>query len=488
MIYNLPFSFSGARLLFFVFALSGLGMPGMLKAEVMFSYNENLSDPRQADDAFIENRSVYFFWDDGSGTNQASGFSCCEWKSGPGSHERFATNVQSGNHSDGVMVDLSNHYPGSVNKASFVVSGVTHDALFVVSRTSDFEPLNLTSSGPIIVRNNGQVIENLKITAGTETDCAIKINNFSDVTIRNVEIAHANVGICAYDSPGVTISTAKIYSTSAPERGPHCLHGETYCDSTNRDGRANADSRLNIRFVRSGNSTVEFAELDKGGSGVSAVSSPNVEIHDLRCLDARGPYPRGNCVQFAGSNNGVLKNFYSLNIKDVSHELDNINMFNSDNAHISHGLLDGSFSINGVGIIADSGSDDLTITDVDFVRTTNAAVAVWAGETVKVGRNFRVDNVRVKDTSCITRDEDLPPSSGGLAVSVHPEAVNPIVTNTVYWNHCRPQASYCTSSGCRSAAGGVFDIQEENFVLKDPLQLLFPWEEAKPVITNVISR
>jgi len=468
-----------------VFTLAFLS--GVAHAELKFSYNQNLNNVQVVDGGVIQTTSVYFFWEDETGVAQVTDFNCCNWVSGAGSNERFAVEAVTETSENSFLIDLSDQYPGSTRQVSIHVNGIEKNATFLVGRTPDYQPVQLASSGPIVVATDGQVIENLRFDTDFNTDCAIKIVEKNNVVIRNVEIAHKNTGICIFDSQGTSVSFAKITSSSAPEKGPHCLPGETYCDENNRENRADPDTRISIKLVRSDNTSFEFIDMEKGSSGLYIVRSAYVDIHDLRCIDSRGPYPRGQCVQFNKSDNGVLRNFYVKNYFDISNAEDNINMYDSDNGHVSHGLVDGNYSINGVGVIADLGSHDMVISHVDFIRTTNAAINNWTREDDLVGRNFTADNVRIKDTTCVTSDRGLPPSSGALAIALHPAADNPSIS-AVYWNHCRSSAVWCVTSDCRRGDGGSFDIREENFQLKDPLQLLFPWQESKPVITDITVR
>jgi hypothetical protein len=382
-----------------------------------------------------------------------------------------------------LKIDFTNYKPGSVRKlqAQSSSGNVTHS--FTIVRPDNFQPIVLTDSGPVDVEHDGQKIENLRINTSTSHSCAISVRNRKNVVIRNVEISHKNSGICVFGSDNILIQNVKIVSSSSPETGPHCKLGISNCN-LNRDGRADSSTRLNMWFNNSHNATVEFAYLEKGSSGIYLYKSDDSKLSDIHCFDARGPYPRGNCVQWDNSNRGILKNFYIKNIKDVSHELDNVNLWKSDNATISHGLVDGNFSVNGVGVIADNSSDNTVISDVDFTRVSVAAVNVYSSTAATVGKNFQVRNVRVRDTSCEARD-NLKPSSGGLAFAVHPSAINPSFTNSIYWNHCRQQASWCVSSSCRKASGGIFDIKEKYFELKTPLKLQFDWEVSKPTITSL---
>jgi len=345
-------------------------------------------------------------------------------------------------------------------------------SIFVLTNQSLAQTIRLKSSGPVKATRDGQIIQNLRISASQSQSCAIEVSGFENVQIRNVEILHKNLGICVNDAPGTKIENARVISSSAPVQGPHCKFGVNNCDR-DKENQAYADHRLNIAVRRSDNVIINNAYLEKGAGGLWFDRSHNSVARNIQCFDARGPYPKGNCALWGKSNNGLLENFYSKNIKEISHDLDIINAFDSDGLTVRNGLVDGAFSINGVAVIADAYSDNLTVSNVDFTRTTNAAFIVWAGNKTespeKVGKNFTAYNLRVKDTSCTTR-YDVPPSSGGIVFGAHPSAINPSISNVTYWNHCRSQVT----GSSRFNKVGV----EKDFSLRDPFIASFPWEEG----------
>jgi len=160
-------------------------------------------------------------------------------------------------------------------------------------------------------------------------------------------------------------------------------------------------------------------------------------------------------------------------------------MYESDNVEVSDGLIDGNYSVNGVGVIADTGSDNAVVRNIDIINTTVVGVSVWSNDENNIGRNFLAENIRVKDTSCSSRDGRVP-SSGGLAFAAHPNSENPQFLNSQWFNHCRSTVIWCSPGGsCRQRSGGVADIREEDFEPKQPLELIFPWEVSRPVITEL---
>jgi len=423
-----------------------LGFGSTVQADLQFSYSEDLSNAAPVQDAAIEARVVYLF-DDAGGASVA----CCNWVRGPGSRSRGEPLSATLGAGESLQVDLSDYPPGGVFNARLGSGDAKENNVFTITRPSNFDALELQDSGAIVASEDGQIIENLRIDSGKDDDCAITVKGHKDVVIRNVYITHKRVGICLNSAENALIQNAKVVSTSAPKKGPHCKFGVKDC-RRNKADRADADDRINIIV--------------------------NNESHDLivEHVEMENAFVR--------SHYSSLKNFYTKNILDVSHDLDIINMYESDFVTISHGLVDGSYGRNAAGAIADKGSDNATIANVDFIRTSGMAVAVASGSgkegNATVGEDFLAKNIKVSDTSCIARDKK-PPSSGGLVVWIKPAADNPVVENLRFHNHCREHAVWCLNPKCRKkndGKGGKFDIKEskEELILRDPLQLIFDWE------------
>jgi len=446
--------------------LLSLGFASASQAELQFSYNENLANSQPVEGASIEARIIHVF--DSRNVENLTipvEVTCCEWVKGPGSQtaEQPAALPSARLSTIGGIartIDLSGLPVGGVFVATSGSGDASISSEFSIQRRSDRVLLQLEESGPVSASFDGQVIENLRINTSQKQRCAISVKGHKDVVIRNVHITHKGAGICLNDAENASIQKALVVSTSAPKTGPHCNFGVENCNSDDV--------------------TIEHVETEKGASGILIEKSDNVHVSELRCFDIRGPYPRGSCLSFVRSDHGSLSNFYSKNIQDVSHDLDIINMWKSDHVTVSDGLVDGSYGRNAAGVIADDSSDFVTVSNVDFVRTSNTATAVASSRgNETVGKNFVAENIRVKDTSCLARD-GRPPSSGSLVVWIQGGADHPRVSNYQYVNHCRKYAVYCLNKSCRTRNGGVggkFDIREEDFQLKEPLQLMFDWQQ-----------
>lgn len=326
---------------------------------------------------------------------------------------------------------------------------------------------------PIKTTQNGQTIKNKIIYANIKDPCGIKVDGHDDVKIENVTIYHANVGICVSGAKGIKIKNIRLINLAAPDSGPHCVRdGNKLKPSKECWGtrNASADRRLGIYIKNSSNATVTDIYAAQASSGVYAVSSPKTHISEIRCFDSRGPFPRGQCVQFNGSNDSSVTTFYAKAYFNQSHSEDTFNAYNSHRVKFEDGLVDGNYSINGVGIIADSGSDDMIVHDVDIIHSSVSGVSVYANKAK--AKNFKGSKIRVKDTQCHSRKGGKP-SSGGLVIAAQPGTPNFSFDDVIFWNHCRGSggAVWCRSgdSGCKGLpedtkqGGSMTNIREQNF-------------------------
>ena len=86
------------------------------------------------------------------------------------------------------------------------------------SATAQSCSATLTDSGPLEIRENGRIVENLRITS-TNGD-VIRIVNATDVIIRNVEIFHAGgAGIRIQNADRTQVDNVSITNTGAPPFG-----------------------------------------------------------------------------------------------------------------------------------------------------------------------------------------------------------------------------------------------------------------------------
>ncbi len=271
-------------------------------------------------------------------------------------------------------------------------------------------------SGPVTVTHNNQVIRGLAIT--TTNGPGITVNGFSGVVIANVTIHHSGgAGIAVAFAPALTIRDADIVFDGAPAAGANPSAYDNNIDCLKSPG-------LTVRNVR----------LTRGSSGIYLNQCSGSTLSSIEGHDQRGPFPRGQLVQWDNSDHGSLANFSDENTLATSWTEDNVNVYQSQYVTIRDGLVDTNTSPSGDGVIADNLSGHVLVENVDAVHQSNGCFGVYGGGEHDVS----FVHTRCADTICM-----LPrgaPLSGSLAWSVDPTAVKGDlnITASRYDNLCNP--------------------------------------------------
>lgn len=304
----------------------------------------------------------------------------------------------------------------------------------------------LTDSGPITVARDDQVIENVRINASNGH--GITVINKRNVVIRNCLIQHRNgAGIFFRNSPGIRIENCHIIHTGAPASGPNP-----------------SETLNNITGEISPGAVIDNVRLEKGSSGIYLTDSPNAVLTRVEGRDFRGPFPRGQLVQFSRSHNSRLENFSSINGRESWVE-DNLSAWRSSNVVFRNGYLEGNNSPSGVGVMFeqdDGASSGGLVEDVHLIKMGNGAVSAYPG------RNVIFRNIGVRDNICTDQGRGTP-LSGGLSFSGSPSSSNLRVENSRYFNLCH------IVLWDRQAFSFV-ELKQENFALKTPFKARFGWE------------
>lgn len=271
-------------------------------------------------------------------------------------------------------------------------------------------------SGPITVTRNGQVIHDLVITSTSGP--AIFINGFSGVQIANVVIHHdGGAGIALASAPSVSIRNADIVFDGAPQAG------------------ANPSSfDNNIDCYASPGLVVSNVRLTRGSSGIFLNQCNGSKLTNIEGHDQRGPFPRGQLVQWANATGGSIAHFSDENSLANSWTEDNVNVYESSGITISDGLVDTNNSPSGDGVIADYLSHDVLVSGVDAVHQGNGCFGIYGGGEA---------NITFSHTRCSSNYCTLPrgnPLSGSLAWSVDPTAItgNLNIKASSYAGLCNP--------------------------------------------------
>jgi len=303
----------------------------------------------------------------------------------------------------------------------------------------------LTDSGPVEATQDGQIIENLRITSSSGT--ALKVAGRSNVIIRNVEVRHAGgTGIDVSDSPNTTIESVSVEHTGAPASG------------------ANSDSNLNnIACYASPGITIKNTRVTRGSSGVYLHLCQDSVLQFLEGHDFRGPFPRGQLVQWNESHNGLLEDF-SVENPTGSWPEDNVNVYKSTGLTIRRGLVDGNNCPSGVGVIFDGDTSTGLVEDVDAIRMGNGCFSNYAGAE---GNVFR--RTRCRENICEDQGRGKP-GSNALMWAGKPGLSKLRIEQSEYFASCNgnllwPQESF-----------EVAELEQKDFTLRLPIRVQFCWE------------
>ncbi|MEZ4369168.1 MAG: right-handed parallel beta-helix repeat-containing protein [Polyangiaceae bacterium] len=303
----------------------------------------------------------------------------------------------------------------------------------------------LTDSGPIKATADNQVIEGLRITSTSGP--AIDIDGHNGVVVRNVEIVHSGgVGIRVANSDDVVLDHVSIEHTGAPVMGAN----------------SSADL-LNISCYQSARLKVTGARLTRGSSGIYLQSCPDSKLSFIEGHDFRGPFPRGQIVQWNASDSGVLEDF-SVENPPGSWPEDNVNVYKSLNALIRRGLVDGNNSPSGVGVIFDGDTSTGRVEDVDAIRMGNGCFSNYAGAD---GNVFL--RTRCRENICTDQGRGVP-SSNALMWAGKPGLSALHIEQSKYYASCNGNVVWPND------AFSVLELREEDFALRGPIRVDFCWE------------
>jgi hypothetical protein len=307
-------------------------------------------------------------------------------------------------------------------------------------------PCTLKDSGPVTASQDGQVIEGLRIVAMGIP--AIRVNGHSKVTLRNLDIRHSGApGISFSSADDIVIENVSVEHTGAPASGAN----------------PSAD-RVNIVGSNSSRVRIKGARLRRGSSGIYLTASPDSLLQMIEGYDFRGPYPRGQLVQWDTSDNGVLEDFSVIN-PPTSWPEDDVNAYRSKNMTIRRGLVDGDNSPSGVGVIFDNTGSFGLVEDVDAVRMGDGCFSDYdAG----VGVTFR--RTRCRDNICTDQGRGVPLSNALMWAGHGDGSKCCVIEQSVYFNSCNDNLVWPMS------AFDMVGLTKSDFTPRPALQQTFCWE------------
>ncbi|MFE1601563.1 right-handed parallel beta-helix repeat-containing protein [Methylobacterium sp. ID0610] len=297
-------------------------------------------------------------------------------------------------------------------------------------------PTTLTRHDGTVVAKSGDVIKDLDIYVSDGE--GITLDDADNVTISNVRIHYNGAGtsgegsgISALNADGLKIDHVEIFDAGAPASGAE--------RSTEHNG---------IALYQSPGAQVSAVTIHDASTGIYLQDSPNAILTGIEGYDMRGPYPRGQLVQFNRSGNSSLENFYVHNDAATSWVEDNINVGDSNNVTIKNGLIDGNNSPSGQGVIFENSTGGL-VQNVDVMHMGNGGFADYGS-----GNTF--DHVRSFDNFATDQGRGQPMSNGlifGLANDT-------TVTNASYQNPGAPQNIVYGEAWENGTFGGTFSATE----------------------------
>ena len=335
---------------------------------------------------------------------------------------------------------------------------------------------SLTPSGPVQASANGQVIEGLDITA-TGTANGVRVNGFSGVTVRNCRIRHATGrGILAISAPSLRIEDVDILCTGAPAAGP------------------NPNSNMNnVELQSCGNAIVQRVRCRNGSSGIYVVTSGAVQVRFIEGYNFRGPFPRGQVVQFNRCTAPVLEDFSCENQGNVAWTEDNVNFYGCTNPTCRRGFIRGNNSPSGQGVIVENGTGGSggLIEDVDVVYWGNGAfmangrssgVKFWrcrARDGIDNGPNNSVGKADYQGAAMPDWAAFLGslrrglPSSGSEAFFAYQTA-----QRNIEFHQCQHFNLPRSGVAWDQSRMSVREFAKVNFTPRAPIRLVMPWETS----------
>lgn len=299
----------------------------------------------------------------------------------------------------------------------------------------------LTESGAVAASYDGQVFEYLRITSTSGP--AVLVDGFADVVIRHCEIHHSGgPGIDFADAPGIRIEDTAVIHEGAPPAG------------------ANPTSELNdIQGRTSSGVVIERVRVVRGSSGVYLQDCPGAQVRFVEGHDHRGPFPRGQVVQFNRCDGALLEDFSAENPADTSWTEDNVSVYQSANVTVRRGLVDGNNSPSGVGIMFElsDGSMGGLAEDVDAIRQGNGCFSAYPGIDVTFRRTRSRDNI------CTDQGRGAP-LSDGLAWAGSPDSSGLRIEDSRYH-------SLCAGLVWDQDVFAAVELTEEDFAPRAPLRL-----------------
>lgn len=253
------------------------------------------------------------------------------------------------------------------------------------------------SYGGIIINRNNQIVQNTRITVNGGTACVFN-SGFSGVKYLN--------SICHHSWP-----TDAGGSTNANGRGYEGFSNDNlliknvkfFKDFAPAVGAGTNENNVHI-YVEGGTGvTVDNVYGIDGSSGAIFRTLTNATLQGSRFDNMRGPFPKGQAVQFSDVTNPIVQDFFFWQNNDVAWSEDTINIGGtSSGGAVRRGLIVGVNSPTGSGVQLENSGTPVPVTTVDILNWNSGAVGTEAnGSGIGLGTTFTT--VRARDNTLYSR-------------------------------------------------------------------------------------
>ena len=153
----------------------------------------------------------------------------------------------------------------------------------------------------------------------------------------------------------------------------------------------------NIHGIGSHGAIIERVRVHGGSTGIELHGCAGARLRSVSARNVRGPYPRGQCVQFSQCNAASLIDFHCQNDGNRSWPEDSISVWRSADVTVRDGLVDGNNAPNGVGVMFENDAPSATgglVADVDAIHMGGGCFSGYPA------RNLRMERVRCGWNHC----------------------------------------------------------------------------------------
>ena len=230
----------------------------------------------------------------------------------------------------------------------------------------------------------------------------------------------------------------------------------------------------NIHGIGSSGAVIDRVRVQGGSTGIELHGCHKARLRSISARNMRGPYPRGQCVQFSQCDASSLSDFYCRNEANRSWPEDSISVWRSAHVSVRDGLVDGNNAPNGVGIMFENdraGATGGVVADVDAVRMGGGCFSGYPA------RELRMERVRCGWNHCTGSGGREKPNSGGQMWAAG-RARNGlgssgiIVDDAQYWSPCdaaRPVTWQAPGMTGSSSAYARIQIRKARFTPRTPV-------------------